>query len=137
MCSIWVALDPIPKQSALEYIRGSHLWSEFNPQHFTDHSPYAGTDLPSLPDIESSRDDYDIMRFDMRPGDALVFQAMMVHGAPGNASNQHRRRAYSTRWLGDDARYCVRRGEVAVPTFETPFKGGDRFSGENFPLVFG
>ncbi|MEM8987465.1 MAG: phytanoyl-CoA dioxygenase family protein [Pseudomonadota bacterium] len=134
--SIWVPLDVVPEENALEYVRKSHLWSEFNPQHFNDHTPYEGTGLPSLPDIEADRDAYDIVRYGMEPGDALVFQAMIVHGAPGNASAQHRRRAYATRWIGDDARYYERPGEMAIPTFETPFKDGDPYSGDLFPLVY-
>ena len=136
ICSIWVPLDPVTEENGLEYIRRSHHWPEFNPQHFDDHSPYEGTDLPSLPDIEDSHDSHDIARFAMEPGDALVFQAMIVHGAPGNSSNECRRRAYSTRWLGDDARFHKRKGEVAIPTFATSFKEGDKYSGDRFPLVY-
>jgi ectoine hydroxylase-related dioxygenase (phytanoyl-CoA dioxygenase family) len=136
VCSIWTPLDPVGRDVSLEFVRGSHLWSEHNPQHFLDQTPYEGTGLPDLPDIESARDQYDIVGFDLEPGDCLVFQAMIVHGAPGNSSQCTRRRAYSTRWLGDDARYCDRKGEVAVPTFKTGLKHGDRFEGKHFPLVW-
>lgn len=136
ICSLWVPLDPVTEQNGLEYICRSHHWPEFKPQHFDDHSPYEGTDLPSLPDIEKSRESHDIMRFSMEPGDALAFQAMIVHGAPGNSSIECRRRAYSTRWLGDDARFHKRKGEVAIPTFKTSFQEGEKFSGDQFPLVY-
>ncbi len=136
VCSIWAPLDPVGREVSVEFVRGSHLWPEHNPQRFLDHTPYEGTGLPSLPDVESARDQYDIVSFDLAPGDCLVFQAMIVHGAPGNPSSLTRRRAYSTRWLGDDARYCERKGEVAVPTFKTGLKHGDQFEGENFPLVW-
>ncbi|MFT5114365.1 MAG: ectoine hydroxylase-related dioxygenase (phytanoyl-CoA dioxygenase family) [Parasphingorhabdus sp.] len=135
--SIWVPMDPIPEASSLEYVAGSHRWNEFNPQHFSDASPYAGTHLPALPDIESERDRHNILRFEMEPGDALVFQAMIVHGAPGNRSATYRRRAYSTRWLGDDARFAERQGEVAMPNFATGLADGEPYSGERFPLIFG
>ncbi len=136
VCSIWVPMDPIDELSSLEYVRGSHQWAEFNPQHFVDHSPYEGTGLPALPDIDANRATYDITRFAMQPGDCLIFQAMIVHGAPGNSSMTHRRRGYSTRWLGDDARYCERSGEVAIPSFATEFNDGDEYSGELFPTVY-
>jgi ectoine hydroxylase-related dioxygenase (phytanoyl-CoA dioxygenase family) len=136
ICSIWVPMDPIDEASSPEYIRASHHWGEFNPQHFDDHSPYRGTGLPPLPDIEAERQTYDITRFAMAPGDCLLFQAMIVHGAPGNASTTYRRRGYASRWLGDDARYCERSGEVAIPTFETTFRHGDEFSGKMFPTVY-
>ncbi|MEM7292706.1 MAG: phytanoyl-CoA dioxygenase family protein [Pseudomonadota bacterium] len=134
--SAWVPMDPVPLESAIEFVAGSHKWNEFNPRHFNDATPYEGTGLPSLPDIEADRTAYNILSFAMEPGDALVFQAMIVHGAPGNASNQHRRRAYSTRWLGDDARFCDRPGEVAMPNFATGLSNGDVYSGERFPLVY-
>ncbi len=136
VCSIWVPMDPLNERSSLEYVRGSHRWGEFNPQNFVDHTPYEGTGLPELPDIEAARETYDIMRFAMEPGDCLIFHAMIVHGAPGNASMKHRRRGYSTRWLGDDARFCERSGEVAIPSFPTEFKDGDEYSGEMFPTVY-
>ena len=136
VCSIWVPMDPVNEVSSPEYIRGSHNWGEFNPQHFDDHSPYEGTGLPALPDIDAARESYDIARFDMALGDCLIFQAMIVHGAPGNSSMTHRRRGYSTRWLGDDARYCERSGEVAIPSFATEFNDGDEYSGELFPTVY-
>ena len=136
ICSIWAPMDPIQKSSSLEYVLGSHHWEEFNPQHFDDHSPYAGTGLPELPDIDANRDGYDIARFEMQPGDCLVFHAMIVHGAPGNPSESHRRRGYSTRWLGDDARFLERNGEVAIPSFATEFSDGDEIEGELFPTVY-
>ncbi len=43
VCSVWVPMDPVNEASSPEYIRGSHQWGEFNPQHFDDHSPYEGT----------------------------------------------------------------------------------------------
>jgi ectoine hydroxylase-related dioxygenase (phytanoyl-CoA dioxygenase family) len=136
ICSIWVPMDPINEASSPEYIGGSHQWEEFNPQHFDDHSAYEGTGLPPLPDIDAGRDSFDIMRFAMEPGDCLVFQAMIVHGAPGNSSTMHRRRGYASRWLGDDARYCERLGEVAIPTFPTKLEDGDEFTGDMFPTVY-
>ena len=136
VCSVWVPMDPVNEASSPEYIRGSHRWGGFNPQHFDDHSPYEGTGLPPLPDIEAARKTYDITRFAMEPGDCLLFQAMIVHGAPGNTSTTHRRRGYATRWLGDDARYCLRSGEVAIPSFPVEFNDGDEYSGEMFPTVY-
>ena len=135
VCSLWLPLDPVAQNVSVEYVRGSHRWPEYNPAHFSDGSAYSDTGLPALPDIESERSKYDIASFAMQPGDLLAFQAMIVHGAPGN-SGQHRRRALSTRWTGDDARYCVRRGEVAIPTADPGLKHGERMQCARFPLVW-
>jgi ectoine hydroxylase-related dioxygenase (phytanoyl-CoA dioxygenase family) len=135
VCSVWLPLDPVPEDVSVEYVRGSHRWPEFSPYHFVDGTPYAGTGLPPLPDIESHRHQYEILRFELQPGDCLVFQAMIVHGAPGNRG-RHRRRALATRWAGDDARYCLRPGEVAIPTRDPGLKHGDRLECERFPLAW-
>jgi len=135
VCSLWLPIDPVPEDVSPEYICGSHRWPEFSAYHFSDGTPYTGTGLPLLPDIESERDKYPIVRFRLEPGDCLVFQAMIVHGSPGNRSS-HRRRAISTRWTGDDARYVRRRGEVAIPTEDPGLKDGDPLTCDRFPLVW-
>lgn len=136
VCSIWMPLDPVSKDVAVEYVAGSHRWGQaYNPEHFSDGSPYQGTNLPALPDIYAERDRYDIRSYEMEPGDCLVFQAMIIHGAPGNPSRQ-RRRALATRWTGDDARYYRRGGEIAIPTFDPGLEPGAAMTCEAFPLVW-
>lgn len=135
VCSVWFPLDPVVEDVCVEYVAGSHNWQAFNPQHFSDGSQYEGTGLPPLPDISAKRERYDIRRWALEPGDCLVFQAMIVHGAPGNNST-HRRRALATRWTGDDARYCLHAGETAIPTRDPGLKDGDSMDCEDFPVVW-
>jgi hypothetical protein len=61
---------------------------------------------------------------------------MMVHGSDGNTSLQNRRRALATRWTGDDARYEVRGGEVAIPTTDPGLKHGDPMDCDDFPVIW-
>jgi ectoine hydroxylase-related dioxygenase (phytanoyl-CoA dioxygenase family) len=135
VCSLWLPLDRVSEEVAVEYVVGSHLWPEFSPYHFKDGTLYAGTGLPPLPDIDAARERYEIARFAMEPGDVLVFQAMIVHGSPGNTS-ANRRRALATRWTGDDSRYRRRPGEVAIPTRDPGLPDGARLDSERFPLVW-
>jgi ectoine hydroxylase-related dioxygenase (phytanoyl-CoA dioxygenase family) len=135
ICSIWLALDCIPGAAALEFVRGSHGWGEHNPQHFLDASPYAGTGLAALPDIEADRAAYDIVSFDLEPGDALIFHAAIVHGAPP-AGPGGRRRAWSTRWLGDDAVFADKPGERAFPADESGLMNGRPYAGPDYPVIF-
>jgi ectoine hydroxylase-related dioxygenase (phytanoyl-CoA dioxygenase family) len=135
VCSVWLTLDPVPEEVCPEYIRGSHQWPEFSPYHFSDGTPYKDTGLPLLPDIEGKRGKYEILRYTLMPGDCLVFQGMIVHSAPGNR-NTCRRRALSTRWAGDDARYCKRRGETAIPTEDPGLNHGDLLDSMRFPVVW-
>ena len=68
-----------------------------------------------MPDIDAERDRHVFLSWDMAPGDVIAFHARTVHGAPGNAQADRRRRAYATRWLGADARYAERPGTVSPP----------------------
>ena len=135
ICSLWLALDRIPGSAALEFVAGSHHWGEHNPQHFADASPYAGTGLAALPDIENNRAAHDILAFDLEPGDALIFHAAIVHGAPP-AGPGGRRRAWSTRWLGDDAVFADKPGERAFPAEEEGLVHGQPYAGPDYPLIF-
>lgn len=107
--SVWLALtEATVETSSMEFVRGSHLWNKyFAPKVFgarDDHpaAAWTGTGVgEEMPDIEADREGFDVVGFDVQPGDALVFSAWTVHGAPGNAG-AGRRAALSTRWLGDD-----------------------------------
>lgn len=136
VASIWLPLDPVASESSLKYVRGSHRWGAHNPHNFIDNTPYEGTGLPELPDIEARRGEYEILGWDMEPGDCLVFQGMIVHGAGGNADLAHRRRALATRWTGDDARYEVRNGQVAIPTSDPGLEHGELMDCEDFPVIW-
>jgi ectoine hydroxylase-related dioxygenase (phytanoyl-CoA dioxygenase family) len=136
VASIWLPLDDVKLESSLKYVAGSHLWEAHNPHNFIDDTPYEGTGLPELPDINANPEKYEILGWDMQPGDCLVFQAMIVHGSAGNSSLQNRRRALATRWTGDDARYAVRPGRVAIPTRDPGLVHGDIMDCEDFPVIW-
>ncbi len=135
IASIWLPLDVVAKETSLEYVAGSHQWEAYNPHKFSDNRPYKGTGLPELPDIDAAPEKYKILGWNMEPGDCLVFQGMIVHGAKGNTSN-HRRRAWATRWTGDDVRYDKRMGEVAIPREDPGLKHGDMLDSEAFPVIW-
>ncbi len=135
VCSIWLPLDPISKEVCVQYVAGSHHWPAHNPHHFKDDSPYEDTGLPELADIDANLSHYDIKTWDMQPGDCLVFQAMIVHGAPGNPADT-RRRALATRWTGDDARYYLRGGEVGIPTRDPGLANDEIMDCDDFPVIW-
>ena len=117
IASIWLALTPVTVEgSGMEFIRGSHLDDVYYlPQVFNGADNKAGQwateqrGVP-VPDIDANREDYDIVSFDMAPGDALIFSAWILHGARGNSSSTQDRVALSTRWLGDDVLWDPREG---------------------------
>ncbi len=138
--SAWVALTAATvEESALEFVRGSHRWGAYYaPESFEATANWtADFDGERVPDIEASREDYDIVGFDVEPGDAIVFNASTVHGAPGNAGSS-RRAAFSTRWLGDDAVWSPHPGADPTVTQEhVDLAPGDHPADDDrFPLVW-
>ena len=78
----WICLDPLPKAHCLEFVRGSHRGTLFNGSAFAeddDTAPlYKHSPLPRLPDIQADRAAFDILSWDVEPGDVIVFHL----GAP-------------------------------------------------------
>lgn len=139
LCSLWLPLDPISRDVCVEFVAGSHRWGKlFTPIRFGDHSPYAfpsGTfDTPPDIDTESSR--HEILAWDMEPGDCLVFHMRTVHRAPATSALGTARRAFSTRWLGDDAVYVERPG-LTFPALSSPRpRVGGPMDHPDFPIVW-
>jgi ectoine hydroxylase-related dioxygenase (phytanoyl-CoA dioxygenase family) len=123
--TIWLALDEVDLASgAVEYIKGSHRWGKrFLPETFSGTVAFT-EDLPKIPDIEAERDRHDIVHFDLVPGDCTVHHGLLVHAAPGNREATRRRRAYVTRWAGDDAVFHPREGIQHMPPLPDIAPGG-------------
>ena len=122
--SFWSPLDPV-KEASLRCVAGSHLWpKEVLPTRWlaeTSFYPDADKYMPVPdPDAEGMR----VVEFEMEPGDAVAFNYLTLHGARGNTS-ANRRRAFSLRLLGDDARYVTRPGRTSPP-----FPGHDMLEGQ-------
>ena len=139
MSVCWTPLDPVARDVCLELVRGSHRWQRwFQPELTRSGQELYPQDSPyeRMPDIQAEREAYDIVAFDMEPGDCIIFHGLTVHGAPGNSSPERRRRALSVVWLGDDAVFAARPGPVR-PFFEGHGLGpGDPLDGAYFPRVW-
>jgi ectoine hydroxylase-related dioxygenase (phytanoyl-CoA dioxygenase family) len=111
MVACWITLDALPKQHCLEFVRGSHQGTLYNGSSFAaedDTAPlYKDSPLPRLPDIEKRRADFDIVSWDLAPGDVLVFHLGILHGGGGTEPGLKRRTA-SLRFMGPDVVYDAR-----------------------------
>ena len=137
VCTLWLALDEVTIESgSVEYIKGSHRWGkEFQPTSFVGDGRYQQEKFEPLPDLEVMRDKLDIVHFDLEPGDCTVHHGLTLHGAPGNAHDERRRRAYVTRWGGDGVTYDPRDG--AQPMLHDPgINTGDELDCELWPVVW-
>ena len=139
-CSLWVPLDPVGRDTCVEFIAGSHLWGKrFMPAKFKADQEYERRDgdLEPVPDIEPLRETQTILGWDMEPGDAIAFSFLTLHGAPGNTASGHRRRAFAARYVGSDVVFVRRDGEVSPQFPEVTLEHGAPLRGDTFPVVRG
>jgi ectoine hydroxylase-related dioxygenase (phytanoyl-CoA dioxygenase family) len=108
--SLWIPIDPAPRESTLEFVAGSHLGPWLMPRAFLDDQArwFPEGALADLPDIEADRAAWPILGWALTPGDAVAFHMLTLHGAGGAAPGQTRR-VFSARFLGDDVRHAPRR----------------------------
>jgi ectoine hydroxylase-related dioxygenase (phytanoyl-CoA dioxygenase family) len=127
-CRVWLSCDYSPGDITVQMVRGSHRWNVvYSTQSGAktketaaegkgyDFDNLGDPDLPLAPDVARFRDSFDIITFDVEPGDALVFQGNMLHGAAGRDSWDRPRRAFATMWGGPDLRYHEPRGKAFPP----------------------
>jgi len=135
--SLWLPLDDVPRETTLEFVSGSHKWDKFyRPQRFNSEPLNENDGLEEIPDINGNRDDYDIVAWAVRPGDAVAFDYRTIHGAPANTSQTRQRRAFSLRLLGDNAKFRRREGIITSPPFtQIELKDGDQLKADEFPIL--
>jgi ectoine hydroxylase-related dioxygenase (phytanoyl-CoA dioxygenase family) len=134
--SFWTPLDPVAKATSLEVVAGSHLWGlDHRPRRFDGSILIEGDDRADIPDIDADRSRYRILSWDLEPGDAVAFAYRAVHGAAANTSTL-RRRVFSSRWVGEDARFLDRGGKGSPAFAHLTLKTGDALEGPDFPLVW-
>ncbi len=123
----------------MRFVRGSHRWGKlFYPRVFEDGSDFnddPASGMEPVPDIGANPGAYPIAAWDLEPGDAIVFDFRTLHGT-GDAEVKSMRRAISTRWLGDDVRYCERAGETSPPYRDHGMHHGDRLREDWFPVLW-
>lgn len=134
--SFWIPLDPVEKRTCPEYIAGSHRWGRwFRPARFADlkaHPTATDSRFEDLPDFEAERGRHRILSWELAVGDCIAFHGLTVHGAPENLST-HRRRAFSARFAGEDARFVLREGFMSPPP---PEHGGPQVGSRLDSVVF-
>ena len=130
--SFWVPLDPV-RDASLRCVAGSHVWEkDILPTRWASEAAFFEGDYMPVPDPEA--EGMTIREWDMEPGDAVAFHYRTLHGARGNTAAT-RRRAFSLRLVGDDARYVERPGATSPP-----FPGHEMVAGQSlredwFPVL--
>ena len=135
--SLWSPMEPV-REASLRCVAGSHLWEKpvLPTRWLTEKDFYPNTDqyMP-VPDPDAAGSKLRILEWDMEPGDAVAFHFKTLHGARGNLSDS-RRRAFSLRFLGDDAHYVSRPGPTSPPFPNHGMVDGQRLRKDWFPIIY-
>jgi ectoine hydroxylase-related dioxygenase (phytanoyl-CoA dioxygenase family) len=161
--SVWVPLDAAtPQSGVVSYVKGSHKWNAFYPydqwsdrftsdfgdepwDRDTSENPGPGasaTQLRTIADIRDHPEKYEFATWNVEPGDVLLHHMDTIHGAPGNLSQNQRRRAVAFRFFGDDARWDNSRPHfmrrmAKIEGFPYPqHETGDLITDPFFPVIF-
>ena len=138
-CSFWIPVDPVARESTLEFVAGSHSGPWLMPRSFlaSEAKWFPEGSLADLPDIEADRSRYRILGWALEPGDAVCFHMLTLHATAGVAAGQ-RRRVFSVRLLGDDIRHAPRRWQTSpdFPGLEAELAAGAPMEHALFPLLW-
>ena len=135
--SFWCPLDPV-KDATLRCVAGSHKWDKpVLPERWSTGDgffPKSDEYMP-VPDPDAHPDKYRVCEWEMEPGDVVAFNYKTLHGSRGNTA-QTRRRAFSLRWMGDDARYISRPGPCSPPFNGHGMSEGEKLREDLFPIIY-
>ena len=133
--SYWIPLDPVTQANTLQVVLGSHRWPQLvRPTRWSSNQPWYNNDADymDMPAIDESQN---ILVPELALGDCVLFNFKTVHGAPGNSLTS-RRRAFSTRFMGDDVRYVDRGGPTSPPFDGLVQHSGEVMRKDWFPVVY-
>ena len=137
--SAWIAVDPVPEGGSLELVAGTHRGPWLLPRTFLTQEArwFPEGSLAELPDIDTDPGAFGIRRFTLQPGDAIFFDFLTVHGAPG-FGYRSRRRILSLRYLAADARHAPRRWRTSPPFdgLQAELPAGAAMDHPLFPVVW-
>ena len=133
--SFWCPVDPVDTAS-LRCVAGSHLWPKpVLPTRWLNEDAFYQEEDAYMPVPDPDAEGMRVLEWPMQPGDAVAFDFRILHGARGNDS-AIRRRAFSLRLVGDDARFVARPGRTSPPFPGHDMRPGDRLREDWFPTIF-
>ena len=133
--SFWSPMDPV-KDASLRCVAGSHLWEKpVLPTRWLAETSFYPNEDDYMPVPDPDKEGMKIVEWEMEPGDAVAFHYAVLHGARGNTTG-NRRRAFSLRLLGDDARYTERPGRTSPPFPDHGMEQGELLREDWFPVIY-
>lgn len=133
--SFWSPVDAVT-DATLRCVAGSHKWPKpVLPTRWLNEDKFYKDTVKYMPVPDPDAEGMKVLEWDMDPGDAVAFHYRILHGARGNETKK-RRRAFSLRLVGDDARYVERPGPTSPPFPGHNMKPGDRLREDWFPIIY-
>jgi ectoine hydroxylase-related dioxygenase (phytanoyl-CoA dioxygenase family) len=136
---MWFPVDPVPVESTLQLIAGTHRGPWFVPRTFRDEQAkwFPEGSLAELPDFDADPERWPILAWELEPGDAIFFHMASVHGA-GGVTGDRRRRVLSVRMLGDDMVHTPRPWTTSppFPGLEHELAAGAEMDHPLFPILW-
>jgi len=132
--SFWTTVEPVT-DATLRCVAGSHRWPKpVLPTRWLKEDKFYPNEEDYIPVPDPDAEHMKVLEWDLEPGDAVAFNFKTLHGARGNTSTQ-RRRAFSLRFVGDDARYVERPGRTSPPFPGHDMRAGERLREDWFPVI--
>jgi hypothetical protein len=131
---VWMPVDHMPRETAIEVVRGSHLWKT--------HYGLSGSKIEvlddefELPDIEANRSAFDIVGYEVDPGDVVVFNYRALHHAGPGVNFNEKRRAFAILYADDELRLKHRPSLMPGPLDTAGLAWRDGQKTGDFPEVF-
>ena len=133
--SFWSPMDPV-KGASLRCVAGSHSWEKpVLPIRWLAETSFYPNEEEYMPVPDPDAEGMEIKEWEMEPGDAVAFHYETLHGARGNTTDM-RRRAFSLRLVGDDARYVERPGRTSPPFPGHDMQPGQTLREDWFPVIY-
>ncbi len=153
MCVLWLPLEAVTRDDGIAFVKGSHLWDRlfmrvrFADGHVQDGPAADGDDGIEVngqryfapPDVAAEPGAYDLLQWDLEPGDCIFFDMRTLHGGLAETVPQRTVRRFTLRMTAPDGRIRYR-GDWAKEErqiFEAAGYGeGDRLDGSFFPQLY-
>ncbi|MBL8312050.1 MAG: phytanoyl-CoA dioxygenase family protein [Burkholderiales bacterium] len=135
--SFWIPVDPVPRESTLEFLAGSHSGEWYMPRTFMTQQAkwFPEGSLAELPDMTLAENQQRVIGWALAPGDLVAFHMLTLHASAGSA---HRRRVFGARYLGDDMVHAPRewRTSPEFPGLRDELPAGAPMAHALFPVVW-
>lgn len=135
--SFWIPVDPVPRESTLEFLAGSSDGTWYMPRTFMTQQAkwFPEGSLADIPDMTLQENRNRVIGWALQPGDLVAFHMLTLHASAGSAN---RRRVFSARYLGDDMVHAPRswRTSPEFPGLKEQLAPGSPLAHPLFPEVW-